>query len=327
MSRRSCTAIRARWPRCAAAAAMTLLFASGAAAQNALEKPDCAALEAWAAAIDGEDRWLPLEGYRGWLPRSFQDPAFAELFGAAALDWRVEDAKEMAAHVFACGKQAAAERRIEARNALYAARGYFISNLRGLLGRQETMAARAKREAEREAKEAGRRKERAAQERARAEARQAERDAVIEQALAAVLDQPASPQLLRTLAVLAALVLLLEPALELRNVTKIKNHVVLLVDSSLSMTLPHEPEQTRWEAAQAFVEQSQGLLTEPNTDHHFEVLRFDDVLHPSGASEIATAEATGRSTLILEALETAQPPRDREVEAAKARARAAARYA
>lgn len=167
-----------------------------------VKKPDCAALEDWAAEIDREDHWLPLEGYRGWLPRAFQDPAFAELFGAPALEWGADDATEVAAHVYACGKQAGGEHRIDARNALYAARGYLLSNLRGILGRQEKMAARAEREAQREAQKAEQRKARAAQERARAEARQEERDTVIDEALAAVLDQPASPQLLRTLAVL-----------------------------------------------------------------------------------------------------------------------------
>jgi hypothetical protein len=174
----------------------------GSAQTAEITKPDCAALEDWAAGVDGEDHWLPLEGYRGWLPRAFQEPAFAQLFGVPALEWQVEDANEMAAHVFACAKQAANERRIDVRDALYAARGYLTSNLRGVLGRQKTMAARAEREAQREAKQAERRKERAAQERARAEARQQERDAIIDEALAAVLDQPASPELLRTLAVL-----------------------------------------------------------------------------------------------------------------------------
>lgn len=181
--------------------AATILLPNSAASAE-LEKPDCAALEQWAGSIDGEDHWLPLEGYRGWLPRAFRDPAFEQLFGVPALEWRVEDAKEMAAHVFACGQEAAGQRRNDARDALYAARGYLISNLRGVLGRQETMAARAERDAQREAEEAERRRERAKQERARAEARQQQRDATIEQALAAVLDQPASPQLLRTLAVL-----------------------------------------------------------------------------------------------------------------------------
>jgi hypothetical protein len=52
---------------------------------------------------------------------------------------------------------------------------------------------------------------------------------------------------------------------------------------------------------------------------------------PSQANEAAFAraveEVTAASTRLLEALVTTAPPRDREVEAAKARARAAARFA
>jgi hypothetical protein len=51
---------------------------------------------------------------------------------------------------------------------------------------------------------------------------------------------------------------------------------------------------------------------------------------PSQANEQAFAravdEVAAASTRLLEALTTAAPPRDREVEAAKARARAAERY-
>jgi hypothetical protein len=52
---------------------------------------------------------------------------------------------------------------------------------------------------------------------------------------------------------------------------------------------------------------------------------------PSQANEAAFAraveEVTAASTRLLDALVTTAPPRDREVEAAKARARAAARFA
>ncbi len=180
----------------------------GPASAAEVKKPDCAALEAWAASVDGKDRWQPIEGYRGWVPRAFQEPAFEALFGAPVLEWRSEDAVEIAAHVFECGGQADKAKRREARQVLYAVRGYFQGNLRGLLGRQEKMAARAERDAERQAKrearDAERRREQAAQAQARSEAQQNERDAQIEEALAALLEEPASHELLRTLAMLRA---------------------------------------------------------------------------------------------------------------------------
>ena len=49
---------------------------------------------------------------------------------------------------------------------------------------------------------------------------------------------------LRSLVYLIAVALLLEPALELKNVTKVKNHVAVMLDSSLSQTLKVDEEGT-----------------------------------------------------------------------------------
>ena len=60
------------------------------------------------------------------------------------------------------------------------------------------------------------------------------------------------------------------------------------------------------------------------------VRKISGTTRPSRANteafEQAVAEVTAASQRLLDALVTAAPPRDREVEAAKARARAAARY-
>lgn len=82
------------------------------------------------------------------------------------------------------------------------------------------------------------------------------------------------------------------------------------------------------------------------TLHNFEPTATDDEVHaaalqyvrkvsgstkPSKANEAAFAraveEVTAASKRLLESLVTHAPPRDREVEAAKAKARAAARFA
>lgn len=61
------------------------------------------------------------------------------------------------------------------------------------------------------------------------------------------------------------------------------------------------------------------------------VRKISGFTKPSRVNEEAFAKAvdsvTAVSTELLNALKTASPPRDREVEAAKARARAAERYA
>ena len=61
------------------------------------------------------------------------------------------------------------------------------------------------------------------------------------------------------------------------------------------------------------------------------VRKLSGFTNPSKANEAAFAravdEVTAASRRLLEALVTSAPPRDREVEAAKAKARAAARFA
>jgi hypothetical protein len=61
------------------------------------------------------------------------------------------------------------------------------------------------------------------------------------------------------------------------------------------------------------------------------VRKISGATKPSKANEAAFAQAveevTAASMRLLDSLVTAAPPRDREVEAAKARARAAARFA
>ena len=109
---------------------------------------------------------------------------------------------------------------------------------------------------------------------------------------------------LRGLVLILALLVLLEPALELRHVTRIKNHVAVLMDTSHSMTLPDDADSTRWESAQAFLAGAESLVTEPNEDHIFEVFRFDDTLTPSSVEDIQSLAAPeGRGTEILEALQ------------------------
>ena len=57
--------------------------------------------------------------------------------------------------------------------------------------------------------------------------------------------------LLRMAVYLLAVVMLLEPALELRNVTKIKNHVAILIDTSRSQTLQVDDDTTRLDRVKA----------------------------------------------------------------------------
>jgi len=110
---------------------------------------------------------------------------------------------------------------------------------------------------------------------------------------------------LRTSVVVLALAMLLEPALELRHVTRIKNNVIVLVDDSLSMTLPDSGDTSRWQRAQAFVEDATDYLTEPNEEHRFQVFSFNEELASTSAADLLQHERpTGPSTRILEALQS-----------------------
>lgn len=115
---------------------------------------------------------------------------------------------------------------------------------------------------------------------------------------------------LRVAVYLLAVLMLMEPALELKNVTKVKNHVAVLVDTSRSQTLKIDEEGTTrlsrvgdW-ARDSGVEE---LLTKPNEDHVFDVFSFDQELRASTHAELANPElrAEGDATRILESMEEA----------------------
>ncbi|MBH25012.1 MAG: hypothetical protein CMH57_11260 [Myxococcales bacterium] len=111
---------------------------------------------------------------------------------------------------------------------------------------------------------------------------------------------------LRVAVYLIAVALLLEPALELKNVTKVKNHIAVLVDSSLSQTLKvGDGETRRIDRATTFVrEELKELLTTPNDDHIFDVYTFDSELTPSSYEEVGRGvEPRGDATRTIEAIE------------------------
>lgn len=113
--------------------------------------------------------------------------------------------------------------------------------------------------------------------------------------------------LLRMAVYLLAVVMLLEPALELRNVTKIKNHVAVLIDTSRSQTLQVDDDTTRLDRVKAAMADSdtQRLLTTPNDDHLFDVFTYDGELRASTPAEVAHPDlkAEGDATHTLEAIE------------------------
>ncbi len=107
-----------------------------------------------------------------------------------------------------------------------------------------------------------------------------------------------------------AVLMLLEPALELKHVTKVKNHIAVLVDTSLSQTLRVDKESTtRFDQVKDYLKspQMRKLLTEPNDDHIFDVFSYHETLEPSTYDELTHPDYApkGNNTRTLEAMEDA----------------------
>lgn len=109
---------------------------------------------------------------------------------------------------------------------------------------------------------------------------------------------------LRTAAAATALVLFLEPAIELRQVAREPNRIAVLVDDSRSMALAEDKGgPTRSERARALIEASAPVLEAWKTDHHVDVFEFAESLVPSSIEAAARGEARGNGTLVRLALE------------------------
>lgn len=158
-------------------------------------KPECEALETWAATVDPRDRYTPLPGNNTWAPTAFGEPAFAELFGKPALDLTRDELDEMGGHIGDCQKAATQAKRYDAQKALNVARGMLVGRMTNVLTAAEGMAEA--REVEKAAQDAHRKREAA-----RLAQEQRQREESLSNYLGKLLGQPDSPELLRDLALL-----------------------------------------------------------------------------------------------------------------------------
>jgi uncharacterized membrane protein len=106
----------------------------------------------------------------------------------------------------------------------------------------------------------------------------------------------------------AALILFLEPALELRHVTREPNHIAILVDDSRSMELAETPGgETRADRAAKLVAGARATFRGWRDDHVLDFYTFSDTLAPAAESILrAPAPGRGDATLLREALEQIQ---------------------
>jgi uncharacterized membrane protein len=109
---------------------------------------------------------------------------------------------------------------------------------------------------------------------------------------------------LRCAAAVAALVLFLQPAVELRQVAREPNHLAVLVDESQSMRLAEDPGgPRRIDRARALLDRSAGALAAWQERHRVDVFGFAEALETSTLEAVARSEPDGRATNIYHALD------------------------
>lgn len=106
---------------------------------------------------------------------------------------------------------------------------------------------------------------------------------------------------LRVATVVAVAVLFLQPGVRLENVSRVRNHVAILLDASRSMGLPGEDSETRLGDVRAMLDRSAGVLAAWREMHQVDFYGFSDHARPVG--DAAQVAADGDSTRILSALD------------------------
>ncbi|MCA9539059.1 MAG: VWA domain-containing protein, partial [Myxococcales bacterium] len=100
---------------------------------------------------------------------------------------------------------------------------------------------------------------------------------------------------------LALAVLFIQPGVRLEHVTRVRNHLVVLVDASRSMGLPGATTPTRLEAVRALFERQAAVLDRWREDHQVDLFAFAD--HARPVPDLNAVHAEGDATRILSALD------------------------
>jgi len=109
---------------------------------------------------------------------------------------------------------------------------------------------------------------------------------------------------LRAGAAVTALVVFLEPAVELRQVAREPNRIAVLIDDSRSMALAEDPRGlTRIARARKLLADSGDALAAWERDHKIDYYTFADTVNATTLAALTVDTAQGKSTLIRKALE------------------------
>ena len=87
-----------------------------------------------------------------------------------------------------------------------------------------------------------------------------------------------------------AVLLLLEPAVDLKHVSKVKNDVAVLVDTSRTMSLTVEDSKTRYERTRRALEQIGPLQKRLAEEHEFHYYGFDSSAEASSSTALKKAK-------------------------------------
>lgn len=103
-----------------------------------------------------------------------------------------------------------------------------------------------------------------------------------------------------------AVLLLMEPALDLKHISKVKNDVAILVDTSKSMTLRAQAdhETTRYERASEALEQMKAVVERGKDDHNFHFFSLGESLKPTTLAALQATQPSENSTEIALAIDT-----------------------
>ena len=109
---------------------------------------------------------------------------------------------------------------------------------------------------------------------------------------------------LRAAAAVGALVVFLQPAVELRQVAREPNRIAILVDDSRSMDLAEQVAgPSRLERVRQLLTASGDVLAAWGVNHRIDVYTFAETLAPTSLAALATRRAEGKGTLLRKALE------------------------
>ncbi len=109
---------------------------------------------------------------------------------------------------------------------------------------------------------------------------------------------------LRTGAAVVALVVFLEPAVELRQVAREPNRIAVLIDDSKSMSLAEQPDgPTRIERARKLIAASSDTIAAWEVEHKIDYYTFSETVTATSLTALANDPAAGKGTLIRKALE------------------------